>query len=68
MENSVDPDETACYELSHLDLHCWHKILFWSAGLKGNAKFSKATAEVSRFKYQLKYCYCLYIDYEMGHA
>ena len=35
MENSVDPDETAHYEPSHLDLHCLHKYLFWSARLKG---------------------------------
>ena len=33
--NSVDPDETARYEPSHLDLHCLHRHLFWSAGLKG---------------------------------
>ena len=31
MTNSVDPDETAHYEPSHLDLHCLHKCLF---GLK----------------------------------
>ena len=24
----VDPDETASYEASHLDLHCLHKYLF----------------------------------------
>ena len=34
MANSVDPDETACYEQSDLDLHCLHRYLFWSAGLK----------------------------------
>ena len=33
--NSVDPDETARYEPSHLDLHRLHRHLFWSAGLKG---------------------------------
>ena len=27
MANSVDPDETAHYELSHLDLHCLQKYL-----------------------------------------
>ena len=26
--NSVDPDETARYEPSHLDLHCFHRYLF----------------------------------------
>ena len=34
MANSVGPDETARYEPSHLDLHCLHMYLFWSAGLK----------------------------------
>ena len=33
--SSVDPDETARYEPSHLDLHCLHRYLFWSDGLKG---------------------------------
>ena len=33
--NSVDPDETARYEPSHLDQHCLLRYLFWSAGLKG---------------------------------
>ena len=27
-KNSVDPDETAHYEPSHLDLHCLHRYLF----------------------------------------
>ena len=35
MANSVDPDETAHYELSHLDLHCLHRYLFCSARLNG---------------------------------
>ena len=35
MANSVDPDKTALYELSHLDLHCSHKYWFWSEGLEG---------------------------------
>ena len=34
MANSVDPDETARYEPSHLDLHCLHRYLFWSAWFK----------------------------------
>ena len=40
MANSVDLDETARYEPSHLDLHCLHldlhclqKFLFWFARL-----------------------------------
>ena len=34
MSNRVDPDETAHYEPSHQDLHCLHRCLLWSAGLK----------------------------------
>ena len=30
MANRVDPDETARYELSHLDLGCLSRHLFWS--------------------------------------
>ena len=36
MINSIDPDETAHYEPSHLDLHCLHRYWFWPAGLKGS--------------------------------
>ena len=35
MANSVDPDETAHDEPSHLDLRCLQKYLSWSARLKG---------------------------------
>ena len=35
MANSVDHDEIAHYELSHLDLHCLQRDLPWSTGLKG---------------------------------
>ena len=35
MVNSVDPDETARNEPSHLDLHCLHRYCFWSPRLKG---------------------------------
>ena len=35
LANSVDPDETAHYEPSHLDLHCLHRHLYQSMGLKG---------------------------------
>ena len=38
MPNSVDPDETAHYEPSHLDLHCLQSYLYWSAGMKGLRK------------------------------
>ena len=35
MANSADPDETAHYEPSHLDLHRLHSYLYRSVGLKG---------------------------------
>ena len=35
VSNSVEPDETARDEQSHLDLHCLHWFLYWSAELKG---------------------------------
>ena len=38
MGNSVDPDEMAHYEPSHLALHCLHRYLFLSAGLLGLKK------------------------------
>ena len=35
LTNSVDPDETARKEPSHLDLHGLQRCPCWSAGLKG---------------------------------
>ena len=35
MANSVESDEMAHNEPSHLDLHCLPKYLLWSAGMKG---------------------------------
>ena len=35
MANSVDPDETARNEPSHLDLHCLYRYPVWFARLKG---------------------------------
>ena len=32
--NRVEPDDTAHYELSHLDLHCLQRYLYWYAGMK----------------------------------
>ena len=29
MANTVDPDDIAYYEPSHLDLHCLHRYPFW---------------------------------------
>ena len=34
MADSVDSDEMAHYELSHLDLHCLQRYLCWSAEMK----------------------------------
>ena len=31
----LGPDETVHYELSHLDLHCLQRYLYWSVGMKG---------------------------------
>ena len=41
MANSVDPDETACNEPSHLNLHCLHRYLFWYVRLKGLNNFQE---------------------------
>ena len=35
MANSVNPDEMAHYEPSHLDQHCLQKCLCWLVGMKG---------------------------------
>ena len=45
MANSVDPEETAHYMPSHLDLHCWLRYLlkFWSSGMKGIILFSSTS-------------------------
>ena len=32
--NNEDPNETAHYELSHLDLHCLQRCLYWYIGMK----------------------------------
>ena len=34
MTNSIDPDETALFELSHLDLQCLQRCMFCSIGTK----------------------------------
>ena len=39
MVNSVDPDETADVEPSHLDLHFLHRCLFRSARLNSKTKW-----------------------------
>ena len=37
MSNSVEPDEMAHDEPSHLDLDCLQRYMLWSAGLKGSS-------------------------------
>ena len=34
MANSVDPNETARNEPSHLDLHCLQRYLYWSVRIQ----------------------------------
>ena len=41
--NSVDPDETAHDEPSHLDLHCLQKYMYSSVGMKGLICFTSNT-------------------------
>ena len=45
MENGVDPDDKACYEPSHLDLHCLQWYMFWSAMLKELNRMDKLRGE-----------------------
>ena len=49
MANSVDPDEMAHYEPSHLDLHCLHRYV-WSVKLKGLKDTDHITVYVSEHK------------------
>ena len=55
--NSVDPDETARYEPSHLDLHCLHRYMFWSAVLKG---LTMASYTKTYFSFKLE-CNAVYL-------
>ena len=50
MASSVDPDEPALYEPSHLDLHCLKKNLLSATWLKGLTRplFHKTAIECSR--------------------
>ena len=47
MANHADPDETACCEPSPLDLHCLHRHLVWTVGLKGLMQAGKAVLYIS---------------------
>ena len=46
MANSIDPDEMAHYEPSHLDQHHLQRFLFWSTLLKGlNSEMHRMSAQ-----------------------
>ena len=48
MPKSVDPDETARYEPSHLDLHFLQRYLYWSVRMKKFTYFSKSITPLER--------------------
>ena len=54
MANSVEPDETARDEPSHLDLHFLHRCLFLSAGL--NVLISKTCLSSNLIKIYFMTC------------
>ena len=41
MANGVHPDGMACYKLSHLDLYCSQRYLYWFEGIKVLTKSKK---------------------------
>ena len=49
MANSVDPDGTAHYEPSHLDLHCLHKYQCWFVVLKGLKEIDILSRGITQF-------------------
>ena len=50
MATSVDPDETARYEPSHLDLHFLHMWLVGMKGLKmGHGKYIEYIEDIQTF-------------------
>ena len=49
MINSVNPDETAHDEPSHLDLHSLQKYLFWSTGLKEIRRMITPSGHINLF-------------------
>ena len=54
MANSVDPDETAHYEQSHLNLHY---LLYWPVGMEGlSTRYysSSRHSEISAFNFPKK--------------
>ena len=58
MANSIAPNE-----LSHQDLHCLHRYLFWSAGMKGlnnEIQHSKYCISSSYLKFRDISCNCVH--------
>ena len=47
--SSVDPDEMAHDEPSHLDLHCLHRCLYQSTGFKG--LYTKNIQKITKYTY-----------------
>ena len=62
MSNSVDPDETAHYEPSHLDLRCLQKTIIIAYGSERVKKAMYITVQISHavsdqgLHYLLKFC------------
>ena len=54
---SVDPDETARYEPSHLYLHCLQWYLYWSVGLKELKSCSMFDTEILTFYLVKKFAF-----------
>ena len=53
MANCADPDKMAHYEPSHQDLHCLHRSLVWSAGLKGLNNQQMTNSSLISYKVRL---------------
>ena len=73
MANSVDPDEMAHYEPSHLDLHCLQRYMYWSAGIRGLWHHSKTVASKSKIflclqPWKSQICILLSVHYSVCHT
>ena len=51
MVNGVDPDGMACYKLSHLNLYCSQRYLYWSEGIKVLTKNKKTKKKKNHNSY-----------------
>ena len=63
MPKSADPDGTARYEPSHLDLHCLQRYLYWSEGMKGltGSKIYFGTSTNGQFSDNPKCSFTVYL-------